>query len=210
MLIGTTDFYHCIPLSLTLILPGGHKVSAKQNLLASFSPTFFSLSGWNVLWWWSNSSRTAWENFWVGFVETREITAVLLTASQKFHFGMHSNVCKLFWFKLSMIDTIVLYVLILVWFYSMEKTLMMWFYTIYFDIVLYQNTCEPICFKLGIMLNMTQGCQSSAFWWNSAFLGHSAFFQMNFHFFFFFFKSPKEKRIPISNTATIGEFAELR
>ena len=39
MLIGTIDFYHFILLSLTLILPGGHMVSIKQNLLASFSCT---------------------------------------------------------------------------------------------------------------------------------------------------------------------------
>ena len=30
-----------MPLSLTLTLPGGHKVSAKQNLLFLFSHTFF-------------------------------------------------------------------------------------------------------------------------------------------------------------------------
>ena len=40
-LIGTIDFYHFMPLSLTLS-QGGHKVSAKQNLFASFSPTFFN------------------------------------------------------------------------------------------------------------------------------------------------------------------------
>ena len=32
MLIGTIDFYHFIPLLLTLTLPGGNKVSTKQNL----------------------------------------------------------------------------------------------------------------------------------------------------------------------------------
>ena len=37
MLIGTIDFYHFMPLSVTLT--GGHKVSAKQNILASFSST---------------------------------------------------------------------------------------------------------------------------------------------------------------------------
>ena len=37
MLLGT--FYN-IPLSLTLNLLVGHKVTAKQNLSASFSPTF--------------------------------------------------------------------------------------------------------------------------------------------------------------------------
>ena len=40
MLIGTVDFFYFIPLSLTLILPGGHEVSPKQNLLASFSHNF--------------------------------------------------------------------------------------------------------------------------------------------------------------------------
>ena len=41
MLIGSTDFYHFIPLVVTLTLAGGLKVSAKQNLLASFSQTLF-------------------------------------------------------------------------------------------------------------------------------------------------------------------------
>ena len=44
MLIGTIDFYHFMPLSLTLTLPGAHKVSTKQILLASFSPTLFHFS----------------------------------------------------------------------------------------------------------------------------------------------------------------------
>ena len=39
MLIGAIYFYYFIPLSLTL--PRGHKVSAKLNLLASFSNTLF-------------------------------------------------------------------------------------------------------------------------------------------------------------------------
>ena len=36
MLIGTIDFYHLMPLSLTF--RGGHKINAKQNIMASFSP----------------------------------------------------------------------------------------------------------------------------------------------------------------------------
>ena len=40
MLIGTIDFCHFISLSLTLTFLWGHRVSAKQNLLASFSWTF--------------------------------------------------------------------------------------------------------------------------------------------------------------------------
>ena len=53
-LIGTIDLYHFIPLSRTLVLPEGHKVGTEQNLLASFSCTFFVWSGWNLMWWWSN------------------------------------------------------------------------------------------------------------------------------------------------------------
>ena len=39
MHVGTTDFYNYIQLSLTLTLPGSQKISVKQNLLTSFSPT---------------------------------------------------------------------------------------------------------------------------------------------------------------------------
>ena len=47
--IGTIDFNRFIPLSLTLTSPGGgvggggggHKISVKQDLFASLSPTFF-------------------------------------------------------------------------------------------------------------------------------------------------------------------------
>ena len=36
MLIGTTNFYYFIPLSLSSTLPGGHEVSSKQNCSVSF------------------------------------------------------------------------------------------------------------------------------------------------------------------------------
>ena len=36
MLVGTIYFYHFLPLLLTLILAGGHKVSAEQNLFKSW------------------------------------------------------------------------------------------------------------------------------------------------------------------------------
>ena len=42
---GTIDFCHFIPLSLTLTLPGPHKVSIKQNVVASFSLSLFNWSG---------------------------------------------------------------------------------------------------------------------------------------------------------------------
>ena len=46
-LIGTIVFCYFKPLSLTFTLAGNHKVSIKQNHLASFSSTLFSWSGWN-------------------------------------------------------------------------------------------------------------------------------------------------------------------
>ena len=41
MLICIIDFYHFMPLSLALTLPDDHKIIAKENLLASFSPALF-------------------------------------------------------------------------------------------------------------------------------------------------------------------------
>ena len=41
MLVGIIDFYHSIPLSVTLTLAGGDKVSVERSLLASFSRTLF-------------------------------------------------------------------------------------------------------------------------------------------------------------------------
>ena len=46
-LIGTADFYHIIPLSMTLTLTGGHKVSKKQNVLGvTFSHTLIQNEIW--------------------------------------------------------------------------------------------------------------------------------------------------------------------
>ena len=115
MLSSTIDLYHFLPLVMTLTWPGGHKVSAKQNLLASFSPALSIWSGWNVMWRWRNSGWTSWDCLWVRFIETREITAVLQTVSKNFNVGMLSDVFGWVWFKLGvMIDSIVLYTLILV------------------------------------------------------------------------------------------------
>ena len=50
MLIGTTDFYHFIPLSLALTMAGNHGVGGKQNLFSSFSRTSFKWSEWNLIW----------------------------------------------------------------------------------------------------------------------------------------------------------------
>ena len=51
----------------------------------------------------------SWEYVRVQFIETREIAAVLQTASKDFNVGMHSDACEWIWFKLDLvIDTIVL------------------------------------------------------------------------------------------------------
>ena len=116
MLVCAVDFYHFIPLSLTWTLSWFHMVSTKQNLLASFSCTVFIWSGWNLMSWWSNSSWKSWEYFWVRCVQTKEIIAVLLTASKNLNDGMHSEVYESVWSKLGMIiDTVALYILILLW-----------------------------------------------------------------------------------------------
>ena len=52
---------------------------------------------------------------WGRVLETREITAVLLTASKNFSIGMQSDVYESIWLKLGvMTHAIVLYILILV------------------------------------------------------------------------------------------------
>ena len=57
------EYYHFMPLSVALTLAGAHKVRAKQNLLASFSCTLFSLSGGNLIRWWNSSSWSSWDFF---------------------------------------------------------------------------------------------------------------------------------------------------
>ena len=63
------------------------------------------------MWWWSNSNWTYCDYFWVSFIETEGITAVLLTVS--INIGMQSGVYESVCFKLGMMrDTIALYILI--------------------------------------------------------------------------------------------------
>ena len=108
LLIGTIDFYHFILISLTLTLPLCHKVSAKQNLLASFSCTLLIWSGWNLMWCKSNSSWTVWDYLWVKFFERRKTTAILQTASKTSNIGMHLDVYKQISFKHGMmIDAVI-------------------------------------------------------------------------------------------------------
>ena len=52
-----------------------------------------------LLWCWSNSSLISKYNFWMRFSETREITAILCTAPQKFNVGMHSDIYATVWSK---------------------------------------------------------------------------------------------------------------
>ena len=76
--VGIFDLCHFIPLSVTLTLPGGHKVRVEQNLLGSCSLTLFNWSRSNLIWCWSNSSWTSWFFSCVGFKATIKITAVFL------------------------------------------------------------------------------------------------------------------------------------
>ena len=76
----------------------GHKVSVKQNLLALYSLSHFNSSGWNFMWCWSNSNWTSWYHVWVRFNETREIAAVLLTATN--NVGVWDSKCSNYFTKL--------------------------------------------------------------------------------------------------------------
>ena len=129
------DFYHFI-LSLTLTLLGDHKDSTKWKLLASFSCTLFNLSGWNVIWCWSNSNWTSSYYFWARFSETRERTAVLLTASK--------NLWCWHVFRCLWID--------LLWIWCDDR----WYWTVHFD------TTLPV--KLTVTLikqSMPQECEKA-------------------------------------------------
>ena len=84
----------------------------QRKLLASFSPTLFNWSGWNLVWWWNSSSWAPWFYTLGKVMESREISAFLLTVLNKFNVYMHSDILELIWFKLDlMIDVIELYIL---------------------------------------------------------------------------------------------------
>ena len=111
MSIGNIDFYYFIPLSQTLTMPGGGKVSVKQNLLASFSCTLFIWSQWNLLL----------KQFKLNFLRLllRKISrnngknCCFTDWVKKLGIVMHSYIYKSIWFKLGiMIDAVILYILI--------------------------------------------------------------------------------------------------
>ena len=83
ILKGTIDFYHFKPLSLTLTIQGVTRSAHSKSYWLHFLPHNFIWSRWDLMWRWSNSSWTTWDFFSVRFIETREITAVLLPASKK-------------------------------------------------------------------------------------------------------------------------------
>ena len=100
MLIDTFDFNHFIPLSLTLTLLGGHEVSEKQNLLASFSRTLFNWSNWNLIGVKAFQVEYHENDFEWDLVKQWKITAVLLTPSKFFDVGMYSDIYESIWFNL--------------------------------------------------------------------------------------------------------------
>ena len=68
ILIGTVDLYHFIPLSVTLTFVAGHKVSTKQDLLATFSRTLQLVLRWTdqdtvCLYWCGGGQTKTWSVF---------------------------------------------------------------------------------------------------------------------------------------------------
>ena len=96
MLTSTIEFYHFILLSLTLTLPVGYMVSTKQNLLASLSHTFHLIR--------------------IEFVVVMKQFKLnmLRLLSRRFYSDKGSNCCFTDCFKKMMIDTFVLFIVILV------------------------------------------------------------------------------------------------
>ena len=140
MLIGTICFYHFTPLSLTLILVGGHKLSsrlcaklsAKQNLhfLAHFLVDQDEI--WSELE--TISSWRYWYYFWVRFYEIMEIQCV--SAAPWF------CQCSRYIYFAQMIF----------------KGGNCWcvFIKCTFNIVLFWDTCQLMCAKLSIMLSLSK------------------------------------------------------
>ena len=71
-----------IPHSATLTLAEGHKISWKQNLLASFSRILFNWPGWNVIGYWSKSGWRPWFYFWERFDRNKGNNCCLLAVSK--------------------------------------------------------------------------------------------------------------------------------
>ena len=64
------------------LCPGVTRSAESKTCWLHFFPHFSSDQGWNLMLWWSNSSWTSWDYFWVRFSATWRIFAVLLTASK--------------------------------------------------------------------------------------------------------------------------------
>ena len=106
---GIIDFYHFYTTFTDLDLAWDHKVSTRQNLLTSFSCTLFNWSGGMVLKQFKlNIPLLIWMRL--------PCTYCFTDCVKNFNVGMHSDIYQWIWFKLGMmIDTIVLYILILVY-----------------------------------------------------------------------------------------------
>ena len=104
---------------MTLTLAGDHKVSGKQNVLASLSHILSQL----IMWKFGMVMKQLKLKFLIPLFNDifviREVTEVSLTllkkkTNQHFNISLHSDSYKAVWFKLSMmIDTFELYILII-------------------------------------------------------------------------------------------------
>ena len=60
----------------------GSQGQRKAKPIGFILRNLFIWSGWKLMWCLSNSSWTSWDYLWLRFIETRGITAVLLTVSK--------------------------------------------------------------------------------------------------------------------------------
>ena len=112
--IDTIDLYHFIP--VWEALSEGHRVSEKQNLLASFYRTFLNWS--SVAWCWSYSSCTLWFCLkWHWCSQGNSCCFTDCVNKLGYSAGMYSDVYELIWFWIFVLidlDSTDLYTLTLV------------------------------------------------------------------------------------------------
>ena len=100
MLVDTTDFYRSILLSVWPWLVV-RRSAKSQTCWLHFCTCISTNHGVETV-----QLEHPDTTFWVRFLELREIIPVLLTGSNNFGTGMHSDIYELIWFKLGLvIDT---------------------------------------------------------------------------------------------------------
>ena len=94
VLIGTSDSYHFVPFSVTLILMVVIRLVQIKFCWFNCFRTLLSWMEWGLEW---GGNKTSWSYAWTRFIQSREIPAVLL-AQKIFDIGMFPNVYEPIWF----------------------------------------------------------------------------------------------------------------